>query len=542
MMFTEIKGLTQQLNEAGKIKIGKKGKMIKSSKGNEFRPPKKLDHFQLVTTEKDENDDYVIDVDLQNKIKKSASGIVNKDGCLIGLPIRLLYNDTALNFPHKYVSYKSGKLSCQGNGVVSLKRINEHKKDKDKETPCPCERVDHNYDPDKKDKCKPSATLTCIIDEADLFGQAHKFRTTSMNTIKGILGGIELIKTATNGLIAGLPLMLTMNQKNTIIPGGGTTTVYVVSICYRGSMADLRQEALKQIEGEKQYLLSMDAIEQKAKEDLKSGIGNVDLEEERETIEEFFPDAIDKDSVVSNVVGDDVDIDNLKDVTGKNENSSEKTSEGDDSESEEDDSKTGFTHEDGRIKPVGDYAKVYDKFTFEEDIVNAMAFAKRLQRGNLVFWLVENYKDVEFDPGTKKPELLDLVEKILKIVLSSDSKDESKDEDQDKKDDTGSEDQDEPGKNESDVEKSEEEIFVREWDDSELITRDQKLKLVKLKSALEDAKVFRPDKWSLHVNYFLDKDGKEISSATDLTTVQGDTFIKMLTKALKRKGFDDIPF
>ncbi len=53
-----IKNLTLQLNEAGKIKIGRKGKQITSAQGNEFRPPEKLDHFQLVTTEKDTEGDF----------------------------------------------------------------------------------------------------------------------------------------------------------------------------------------------------------------------------------------------------------------------------------------------------------------------------------------------------------------------------------------------------------------------------------------------------------------------------------------------------
>jgi hypothetical protein len=508
-----IKNLSLQLNEAGKIKIGKKGGAVTSSTGTTFRAPKKLDHFQLTTTEKNSDGDYIVDVDLQNKIKASGAGLVNKDGCLVGLPIRLLYDDTELNFPTQYVSYVSGQLSCSGDGETSRKRIDDYKV----EHPCPCPRVDQGYE--GKDKCKPTGTLTVVIDEAGLFGQAHKFRTTSMNSIKGILGGIELIKTATGGRIAGLPLMLTLTQKQTVTPGGAST-IYIVSVCYRGNLADLKAEALRIMADEKQYMIAMDGIENAAR--VKDGIGiAVGTDEEREFVEEFFPHAAVVEPVVEAVV-DPVAVEPVKNEQAVSE--TVKTEQ----EPFNTDTTTATEKpaEDlpGILVPAGQYKKVYEAFKAEKDFYRAMALAKRMQKGNLLYWLANTYSDIEFEPNIKKPETLELIENVLRSTLQVKEENKLADPEpiipatpppvQTYTEDDGTE-------------------YVRSWDDSGPITKDQLRRLVQLKVALEKQGVLKPDKWPQHVQFFTDAAGKEISTAVNLTTVQGDTFIRMLESNLK---------
>ncbi len=292
-----IKGLARQLNEAGKIKIGKKGDEIVSSKGTTFRPPVKLDHFIITTTEKDGNGDLVEDAALMGKVKEAGRGRVNGNNDITGIPIRLLYDDNDLNFPSRLACYVNGILSCEGDGEVARKRIDNFEKDHS----CPCNKFEPGYS--GNDKCKANGTLTCVIDEAELFGQAHKFRTTSINSVKGILGGIELIKTATKGKIAGLPLMLVVDNKSTTIPGSGQqTVVQVVSICYRGSMADLRGECIQLLENEKKFLLGMDQLEKEAK---ANGAGViVEPDEEMEFQEEFYPDSASDSDSASDVIID----------------------------------------------------------------------------------------------------------------------------------------------------------------------------------------------------------------------------------------------
>ena len=281
-----IKILRNKLNEAGKIKIGKRGEEVESADGKKFDRPVRLDHFVLVTTEKDEKGHFVSDTALMDRLQMDLNAMVDKNGKLIGIPIRMLYQDDELNFATRLASYVSGKLNCHGDGEVAHKRLDNF----EKEHACPCSRFAPDYT--GKDKCKPNGTLTCVIDQANLFGQVHKFRTTSINSVAGIIGGIHLIKTATGGRIAGLPLMLTVTSKTTTIPGSGAaTTIQVVSLCYRGSMMDLRQKTLEFVTEEKQYLLGMDQIEKQAKQD---GAGVVvSPDEETDHVREFYPDAAD---------------------------------------------------------------------------------------------------------------------------------------------------------------------------------------------------------------------------------------------------------
>lgn len=267
-----IKNLPLQLNEAGKIKIGIKGELTTSLKGNEYRPPQKLDHFILTTTEKNDAGDYVIDTALIDRIKENGTGLVNDDGNLVGIPVRLLYDDIEMNFHTRYACYASRKLSCYGDGEKSFRRIDDYKK----EYPCPCNRLDPDYDGDQK--CKANGRLICMIDEAGLFGQVHVFRTTSINSVKGIWGGMELIKVATKGRLAGVSLMLTLTARNT-----DKGTVYVVSVCFNGTMDALRDSVHAMAVKEQVYFLDT------------TGAGSIvepGTEDEHEFVEEFYPDVV----------------------------------------------------------------------------------------------------------------------------------------------------------------------------------------------------------------------------------------------------------
>ena len=55
-----IKNLAPSLTQRGKIKIGEKGKMIKSQGGADFQLPKKLDHFKVVSAEVDTERPFIM--------------------------------------------------------------------------------------------------------------------------------------------------------------------------------------------------------------------------------------------------------------------------------------------------------------------------------------------------------------------------------------------------------------------------------------------------------------------------------------------------
>lgn len=281
-----IKGLVRRLNEAGKIKIGKKSENeLPTKAGGTFRPPERLDHFIVTTTEKDANGDLVVDKALMKALSEDQDTVKNEKGEIVGIPIRLIYDDTELNFPTRLAAYEKGILTCYGDGETAYSRLSDFKTPKQ----CPCSRLDSG-------ECKYNGKLTCVIDAAGMFGQVHVFRTTSFNSVHGIIGGIELVKTATGGKIAGLPLMLMLNNKSTTIPKTGQpTTIQVVSVCYRGTMSSLQKKCLQMASENAQFLLGMQEIERDAR-----NMGVCDVvsdEEDKDFQEEFYPESIVNDPV-----------------------------------------------------------------------------------------------------------------------------------------------------------------------------------------------------------------------------------------------------
>lgn len=487
-----IKNLQNQLSEAGKIKIGKKGKMITSAKGNEFRQPVKYDHFEIVTTERDKNDDYILDNVLMDRLKK-GNGIINKKEDLIGIPVRLVYDDIESNFPHQYVSYVKGKLTCRGNGETSKKRRDEFKK----EHKCPCERSESGYD--ENDKCKMTGALTCVIDEAGFFGQAHTFRTTS---IKGILGGMDLLMKATGDKIAWLPLMLMLNVKNTTTPGGIPTTVYVVSLCFRGNTEALRGEVLKLIQTDKKYLLDMGEAEGKA-------VPVIDSEDEQEFINEFFPSQVDKEQAIeTEKVNTIKKPENTEPET--NPPATEKPTLPDE-------------HKAQLITPGGEALKMYKRFLTEDTYDKAYSCATRLKKGHLLWWLQEEQPRIKVNHKDLKPALLEIVSAYLvaKFKKLESSKEES-----------DGEMIDENGNGGDDAPEDSPAEYNPQWDDSGPVMPEQLRTIIQSKNTLEKMGRLKPENWTDHVNYFQDVNGGKVETAKKLTLNQAYTFIDMLDQEI----------
>lgn len=518
-----IYGLEPRLIEAGKIKIGKKGQTITSAQGNDFQPPVKMDHFEITTTVRDEKGNFIIDTGLMERIKKNG-GMVDKNGNLIAIPIRFLYDDPDLNFRTELNSYKGKHLSCKGDGKTSFKRVSEFKQ----EHKCPCSRIDADYS--KKDKCKYFGTLTCIIDEAELLGQAHKFRTTSRNTVMGILGGIELIKIATGGIIAGLPLMLTLTPKTTVTPGGHTTTVFIVSVCYRGSMAKLRADALAIAREQGQYRLSMNEIEEQAKR-LEPPVSEQD---QADVAEEFFPDTVEAEIISEKEITPEKNAPDVmeKEAGVKNAEHASQVMDLDASQIK-------------GLPPQGQYKGIFDRLQQETDYEKAVKLLIRLQKDNIVYFLTACFENVEVDETLKKPELVALAKKVLKQTLPQTEEQDTLPPDP-ADPETGSDGvpsgQWDKQEIENGKENPEKKTYPRKWDTSGPVMPDQLRQVIALKSqAVKEGKMgASKEAWTKSVNYFLDADGTPIETAKQLTKNQGDSLIAILKDALNSN--DGIPF
>ena len=181
-----IKGLTPGLPERGKIKIGKKGDSRKSKSGDEYQLPVKLDHFVVTTLERGPDNNFVRDEAVHAVIGEAPTTI----------PVRLLFHDPELNFQSRLACFKKRTLWCTGDGQVA-QRLDEN--NQRQPVPCPCERSAPDYQ--GKEVCKVAGMLSVLIDAAPAIGGVWKFRTTSYNTVVGMMSGLALIHKITGGVL-----------------------------------------------------------------------------------------------------------------------------------------------------------------------------------------------------------------------------------------------------------------------------------------------------------------------------------------------------
>jgi hypothetical protein len=288
-----IKNLCPGLAEIGKIKIGRKGAVRKSQSGTDWQPPEKLDHFIITTMERGADGNFIQDDELMKRFGNNLKSI----------PIILIYDSMELNFPTRYICYYGKTVFCSGDGEVAT-RLQEDRKTYSPRQ-CPCGRQDPKYAGDNskvgpdhvggdngKGKCKVNGILSAIIQGADVVGGVWKFRTTSYNTVIGVMSSLALISRVTGGRLAGIPLNMTVSPKTTQDPiKGGQVTIQVVGLQYAGSMQALRDTGYEIAMLEAKHGISMQMIEQDARKMITlqptGGLGDDTVED---VIEEFYPE------------------------------------------------------------------------------------------------------------------------------------------------------------------------------------------------------------------------------------------------------------
>ena len=275
-----IKGLTPTLPERGKIKIGSKGEMRKSARGTEFQPPQKLDHFVVTTLQRGEDGNFIPDETLMARLGPKPTEI----------PVRLLYDDLALNFPTRYACFVGRSLWCSGDGEVAI-RASAMPGGPPQEVACTCERIDPAYK--GSDKCKMNGSLSVLIEGAGGIGGVWKFRTTSYNSIVGIMSTLGFIRQMTGGVLANIPLKLKVQPKQAAAPDGNPVTIYVVSLEFDGDLPGLQEVAHGIALGRAKMNVSIEHIEDEARRMLSlAAPSHVPLagDDADDVIEEFYPE------------------------------------------------------------------------------------------------------------------------------------------------------------------------------------------------------------------------------------------------------------
>ena len=279
-----IKNLCPGLMEMGKIKIGNKGAVRQSASGSNWQAPQKLDHFLITTNERGKDNNFLLDTGLHKLFGDAPKSI----------PVRLIYDDISLNFATRYICYYGKTVFCSGDGECATRL---QKDGSTKQIICPCERQDPKFAGDDgkgKGKCKINGILSVIIDGAQAVGGVWKFRTTSYNSVVGILSSLALIQRITGGRLAGIPMNMTVSPKTVQDPvAGNQQTIYVVGLQYAGTIDTLRDTGYQIAMTEAKHGISMARIEEDARLMLThtpaagTGLGD-DLD--ADVIEEFYPE------------------------------------------------------------------------------------------------------------------------------------------------------------------------------------------------------------------------------------------------------------
>lgn len=264
-------GIRPVLPEFGKIKIGAKSEKLLQKKDGSgtWQPPEKHDYFTITTLERGKDNNFLKDENIHKIIGSDKP---------TRIPIRLLYNDPAMNFQSRFVCYKGKSVQCMGDGEKAFTSDNQ-------EITCPCEKSEPGYT--GTDVCKMNGVLSCIIEGTEKLGGVYKFRTTSFNAIQGLTSALAFIFWQTKGILAGIPLELVISKKDGANPKTGEPVkVIFVTLEYKGNIQRLLDEAIE--------VRKIDSTYETKIKQLTGEILEDELKKELSEPEEFYPEPADE--------------------------------------------------------------------------------------------------------------------------------------------------------------------------------------------------------------------------------------------------------
>ena len=126
-------------------------------------------------------------------------------------------------------------------------------------------------------------------------GGVWVFRTTSWNSVRSIMSSMLFIRQITGGILAGIPLVMSIHPKTAITPKGEIQTVYIVTLEFHGTMDELLQHSLKIRKTRLEYKVQTEVLEEQIRKRFAS-LPPVEFEEdERDIAEEFYPESVPSD-------------------------------------------------------------------------------------------------------------------------------------------------------------------------------------------------------------------------------------------------------
>lgn len=264
-----LKGLAITPPTLGRIAIGK----VVERDGK--RLPQKDDQFTL-TTQIQSRDGWLVHP-LDEQLRQAQGGKLRR------IPIRLLFNDPALNLRAEYALFDrdTARPVCVGDGEQCKRRTRDGMATHPCPSPDSCALAEGG-------RCKPYGRLNVVIGDDDPLG-SFIFRTTGFNSIRTLAARLEYFRAISGDRLAYLPLELRLRGKSTRQSHG--TPIYYVDLTLRDGMS--LQECLAQAQALEQERLEAGVDQAALDQVARSGFANGAFEDQEEDnvdiVEEFYP-------------------------------------------------------------------------------------------------------------------------------------------------------------------------------------------------------------------------------------------------------------
>jgi Recombination directionality factor-like len=265
-----LKGLSITPPVIGRISIGR----VVEKNGK--RLPQKDDFF-TITSQVQNRDGWVLHP-LNESLRKANTGKLRS------IPVRMLFNDPALNLRADYSLFdrETGRPVCIGNGDVCKRAID----DGIETLPCPS--------PDgcgfgRTGGCKPYARLNVGIGADDELG-SFILRTTSYNSIRTLAARLHYFGAVSGNLLACLPLELKLRGKSTT--QSYRSAIYYVDIGVRtgSTLEDAIVQARELDARRKAAGFDQAALDAAARTGFANGAFEDSPEDGTAVTEEFYPE------------------------------------------------------------------------------------------------------------------------------------------------------------------------------------------------------------------------------------------------------------
>ncbi|WP_223196245.1 phage capsid protein [Diaphorobacter ruginosibacter] len=208
---------------------------------------------------------------------------------LRSIPIRVLFNDPALNLRANYTLFDraTARPLCVGDGQTCKRMTGKGIEASPCEGPDLCALAIEGG-------CKPFGRFHMRIDHPDNQADAMStfvLRTTGINSLRTLMTRMQYLQAASGGLLAYLPLELRLRAKSTAM--SHRTPIYYVDLGIRNGMP--LDAAISQAAQAADYAQKVghdqEALEQAAREGYALGLFEELEQEATEIVQEFYPAA-----------------------------------------------------------------------------------------------------------------------------------------------------------------------------------------------------------------------------------------------------------